>query len=214
MASTRLNTRIIAALIMKSLFVLCLFLCAFAIAEATPVELGKPAPNFTATDLDGHRVALSQFKGKIIVLEWINEGCPFSRGHYLSGNMQSLQREYTTKGIIWLTINSTNPDHPEYHDASQAKAQLSEWDSHATDNLIDTAGEIGHLYGAKTTPHMFVIDASGNVRYTGAIDDHKATDGGKNAKINYVSEALNALLAGKDVAVTTTNSYGCGVKYR
>ena len=198
---------------MKMLVPICLMLLSFVTAYATPVEVGKPAPTFAASNLDGKRVSLSDCKGKIVVLEWINEGCPFSKGHYLSGNMQSLQKAYTAKGIVWLTINSTRTDHPEYFSPAQAKSQLAEWGSHATENLTDTSGTVGHLYGAKTTPHMFVIDASGTLRYCGAIDDHRGTDGGKNATVNYVRAAIDALLAGKDVTVTTTNSYGCSVKY-
>ncbi len=183
-------------------------------SSATPLETGKPAPEFEASNLDGKTVKLSDYKGKIVVLEWINEGCPFSRGHYLSGNMQALQKEYTGKGVVWLTINSTNTAHPEYHSPSAEKALMAEWKSFATDHLVDPSGTVGHLYGAKTTPHMFVIDAAGNLRYTGAIDDHRGTDGGKNASVNYVRTALDALLAGKDVTVTTTTPYGCSVKYQ
>jgi peroxiredoxin len=198
---------------MKLIYALVLLVSVTLTAHANPVEVGKPAPSFTAVNLDGKMVSLAQFQGKIVVLEWINEGCPFSKGHYNSGNMQALQKEYTSKGIVWLTINSTRTDHPEYHTPAQAKAQLAEWKSSATDNLCDTSGTIGHLYGAKTTPHMFVIDAEGAIRYMGAIDDHKGVDGGKMATVNYVRAACDALLAGKDVAITTTNSYGCSVKY-
>lgn len=199
---------------MKTLFSICLLLTTFISANATPITTLKHATNFTAMDLNGKSVSLSHYKGKIVVLEWINEECPFSKGHYLSGNMQSLQEEYTKKGIIWLTVNSTNTTNPQYHDAAQAKQILADWKSHATDNLIDTSGTIGHLYGAKTTPNMFVIDATGAIRYSGAIDDHKGTDGGKSATVNYVRQALDAILSSKDVTVTTTNSYGCGVKYK
>ncbi|HYM21007.1 MAG TPA: thioredoxin family protein [Candidatus Kapabacteria bacterium] len=181
--------------------------------SAHPIEIGKSAPNFTLPDLDGKPVKLSDFKGKIVVLEWINEGCPFSRGHYESGNMQSLQKTYTSKGVIWLTINSTRPDHPEAFNSAKSKQVLTEWKSNATTNLMDEDRTVGHLYDAKTTPHMFVIDANGIVRYQGAIDDHRGTDGGKNAHVNYVQEALDDILAGKEVTVTTTTPYGCSVKY-
>lgn len=198
---------------MRAFIAAFMILVAATSAIASVVEVGSLAPAFTATDLDGKVVHLSDFTGKIVVLEWINEGCPFSKGHYLSGNMQALQQEYTGKGVVWLTINSTRTDHPEYFAPSVAKKQLVKWGTHATRNLIDTDGTVGHLYGAKTTPHMFVIDKQGVLRYSGAIDDHRATDGGQTAHVNYVREALNALLAGKPVTTTTTTSYGCSVKY-
>jgi peroxiredoxin len=193
--------------------ILFLAMSLFSTGNATPVETGSHAPNFSLPDVNGKIVKLSDFKDKIIVLEWINEGCPFSRGHYESGNMQALQRELTGKGVVWLTINSTRPDHPEAFNASASKAILEAWNAHTTANLMDEDRTVGHLYNAKTTPHMFVIDAKGIIRYQGAIDDHRGTDGGKNASVNYVHDAVTALLEGKEVAVTTTTPYGCSVKY-
>jgi peroxiredoxin len=193
------------------LFAMFIFLP--AIVAADPLTTGKPAPDFTLQDLDGKPVKLSDFKGKIVVLEWINEGCPFVKAHYLNNHMQSLQSVYTSMGVVWLTINSTRPDNPEAFNAVQSKEILTKWRSHATDNLMDEDRTVAHLYNAKTTPHMFVIDKSGVLRYQGAIDDDRSTGGGKHAKTNYVLKALDALIAGKEVATTSTQPYGCSVKY-
>ena len=184
-----------------------------AIISAAPPEIGKPAPDFTLHDLDGKQVKLSDFKGKIVVLEWINEGCPFVKGHYENGNMPSLQQKYAAQNVVWLTINSTRPDHPEAYNAAKSKEILAQWKSHATNNLMDEERTVAHLYDAKTTPHMYVIDKDGVLRYQGAIDDDRSAGGGKHASLNYVAQALDALLAGKDVATTSTKSYGCSVKY-
>jgi peroxiredoxin len=198
---------------MNILTIIAFVMSLASISSATPVETGSPAPNFTLSDVNGKQVKLSDFKGKIVVLEWINEGCPFTRGHYESGNMQSLQKQLTDKGVVWLTINSTRPDHPEAFNAAASKAILESWKAHSTADLMDEDRTVGHLYNAKTTPHMFVIDAKGIIRYQGAIDDHRGTDGGKNASVNYVHDAVTALLDGKEVAVSATTPYGCSVKY-
>lgn len=184
-----------------------------AIVTATPPEIGKPAPDFTLHDVDGKMVKLSDFKGKIVVLEWINEGCPFVKGHYNNGNVPSLQKKYTAQGVVWLTINSTRPDHPEAFNAAASKEALTNWNAHATANLMDEERTVGHLYEAKTTPHMFVIDKEGLIRYQGAIDDDRSAGGGKSATVNYVAQAVDAISAGKEVATTSTKPYGCSVKY-
>ena len=127
--------------------------------------------------------------------------------------MQSMQQYYTAVGVVWLTINSTRPDHPEAFNAAQSKEKLTYWHAKTTDNLMDEDATVGHLYGAKTTPHFFVIDQKGILRYQGAIDDDRSTNGGKHASVNYVLAALDALLAGKPVETTSTQPYGCSVKY-
>lgn len=180
---------------------------------ATPPAIGKAAPEFSLKNLDGKQVKLSDFAGKIVVLEWINEGCPFVKGHYENGHMQSLQKKYTGAGVVWLTINSTRPDHPEAKTPSQEKGILIEWKSSATDHLVDADRTVGHLYEAKTTPHMFVIDKAGILRYSGAIDDDRSTGGGVAATVNYVSKSLDSIMDGKEVATTSTKAYGCSVKY-
>jgi peroxiredoxin len=194
-------------------FITMLMLFIPALISAAPPEIGKPAPDFTLHDLDGKPVKLSDFKGKIVVLEWINEGCPFVVGHYQNGHIPSMQQYYTAVNVVWLTINSTRPDHPEAYDATTSREILKKWHSHATNNLMDEDRTVAHLYGAKTTPHFFLIDQSGNLRYQGAIDDDRSTNGGKNAKVNYVLKALDALLAAKEVETTSTQPYGCSVKY-
>jgi hypothetical protein len=182
-------------------------------AELRDVAIGDDAPDFTLTGLDGKKYHLSQFRGKTIVLEWINPGCPFVVGQYSSGNMPGLQEKYTKEGIIWLTINSTREDHPEAKTDDECRAVYSEWKSKATAHLMDIGGNVGKLYGAKTTPHMFVIASDGKVAYNGAIDDDRSTNGGRNAKLNYVSQVIEELKAGKAVSIATTKPYGCSVKY-
>ena len=198
-------------IVLNIFFALLLFIP--AIITATPPSVGKQAPDFTLHNLDGKQVKLSDYKGKIVVLEWINEGCPFVKGHYQNGHIPSMQKYYTAMGAIWLTINSTRPDNPEAFNAAASKEILATWHSKATDNLMDEDRTVGHLYDAKTTPHFFVIDQNGILRYQGAIDDDRSTNGGKHAKTNYVLKALDALLAGKEVETTSTQPYGCGVKY-
>jgi glutathione peroxidase-family protein len=183
------------------------------VASADPLTTGNAAPDFSLTDIDGVTHKLSDFKGKVVVLEWMNPGCPFVVGHYANGNMPKLQKKYTDDGVIWLTINSTRPDHPEAQTAEQCKKTFVAWHSAATANLMDEDRKIGHLYNAKTTPHMFIVSPDGNITYQGAIDDDRSTGGGANAKVNYVAQALDEMEAGKPVSISTTKSYGCSVKY-
>lgn len=194
---------------MKFLIALSLFT-----TVALAADTGKPAPNFTLPGAHAKSVELSKLKGKIVVLEWLNHGCPFVRKHYESGNMQALQKKYTDKGVVWLSIISSAPGKQGHVDAGQAKAEMTAHKSAATDVLMDSEGAVGKLYDAKTTPHMYVIDRQGLLAYQGAIDDKPSTDmeDVKGAK-NYVAEALDAVLAGKKVARAMTQSYGCSVKY-
>ena len=200
---------------MKTIAVFTLFLLVTMAlhAELRDVAVGDDAPDFSLNGLDGKKYHLSQFRGKTIVLEWINPGCPFVVGQYSSGNMPGLQEKYTNEGIIWLTVNSTREDHPEAKTPDECKAMYSEWRSRATAHLMDAGGSVGKLYGAKTTPHMFVISSDGKIAYNGAIDDDRSTNGGRNAKLNYVSQAIEELKAGKPVSIGTTKPYGCSVKY-
>ncbi len=182
-------------------------------AIATP-EIGKPAPDFQLADTNGVVHKLSDFKGKPVVLEWINHNCPFVVKHYSQGNMQGLQEKYTAKGVIWLSINSTNPSHKDFKDEAASNAATKEHNAKPTAVLLDKDGTVGKLYGAKTTPHMFVIDANGNVAYMGAIDSVKSTDAADiEGATNYVAAALDALLDGKTVEISSTQPYGCSVKY-
>lgn len=181
------------------------------------LETGKAAPDFTlksAGTKDGE-IKLSSFKGKVVVLEWLNHGCPFVRKHYDSGNMQALQTKYVSKNVIWLSVISSAEGKQGYVDAVGARADMVKNKSGATNVLLDPTGKVGTLYGAKTTPHMYVIDKEGTLVYQGAIDDKPDTD--KESVIgakNYVSEALDLVLDGKKVTHATTKSYGCAVKYQ
>jgi len=178
------------------------------------VQVGKEAPDFTLTDIDGKKVKLSDFRKKFVVLEWFNDGCPFVKKHYNSDNMQSLQKEFTKKGVVWLSICSSGAGQQGNHTDAEFKQILKKWNTAPTHFLVDADGKVGHLYGAKTTPDMFVIGKDGQLLYAGAIDDHPDTDA-DSIKIskNFVREALDQSMAGKSIATSTTKSYGCKVHY-
>jgi hypothetical protein len=180
-----------------------------------PVRLGAPPPAFVARDIAGKTVRLGDFAGKTIVLEWTNDGCPFVGKHYNSGNMQALQRRHTEAGGVWLTIASSAPGEEGYVTPDQARADLARWGAAPSDFLLDPDGVVGHLYDARATPHMVVIDRAGRLAYIGAIDDTPSTDPRdvKTAK-NYVAAALDELAAGKPVTIAATRAYGCSVKYK
>jgi peroxiredoxin len=182
---------------------------------AYAVRVGNAAPDFTGTDSNGKTQKLSEYQGKYVVLEWTNNGCPYTQKHYESGNMQALQKEWTAKGVVWLTVLSSAPGEQGYMTASQENAYVGKEHAAPTAVLLDPTGVIGHAYEAKTTPHMFVIDPSGKLIYAGAIDDHATTDPEdiKSSK-NYVSDALSESMAGKPVATSYTRPYGCSVKYQ
>lgn len=183
-------------------------------AHAAP-ELGKPAPNFSLPAQDGKTVTLAEQKGKWVVLEWFNRGCPFVARHYRSGNMQALQKKYAKKGVKWFSIVSSKEGKQGYLTAEAAKAQLKDDGMGSTAILLDPKGEVGRAYGAKTTPHMFVIDPKGNLMYMGAIDDNASAEHAEDiAKSrNHVAAALDEGLAGKKVSVGSSKPYGCSVKY-
>lgn len=179
------------------------------------VENGKAAPNFTLKDSNGNDVALSRYQGKFVVLEWLNYDCPFVRKHYNSGNMQNLQKTYTGKGVTWLSIISSAPDQQGYYEAVDVNRLSVEKKASPTAVLLDPTGQVGKLYGAQTTPHMFVIDPEGILVYQGAIDDIRSTNPDDAARArNYVSAALDEAMAGKPVSTPSTKSYGCSVKYQ
>jgi len=184
------------------------------VALARGATAGQPAPAFTGTDSHGKPESLAQYRGKYVVLEWTNRDCPYTRKHYDSGNMQKLQQQWTARGVVWLSILSSAPGEQGYLTAEQENAQLTRAGAHPTAAILDPHGEIGRLYSAKTTPHMFVIDPEGKILYAGAIDDKPSTDKADvmTAK-NYVSAALSSALAGQPVAVASTRPYGCSVKY-
>ncbi len=182
--------------------------------SAHAVKVGDFAPDFTGTDSNGKTQSLSEYKGKYVVLEWSNRDCPYTRKHYSSGNMQSLQKEWTAKGVIWLTILSSAPGQEGYVTASEENAQLAKVHAVPSAAILDPTGTIGREYEAKTTPHMFVIDPTGKLIYAGAIDDHPS-DEVADIKIskNYVSEALIQAMSGGAVTTSYTRPYGCSVKY-
>lgn len=185
-----------------------------ALSGTAPV-VGQTAPDFTGTDMNGQTVKLSDFKGKIVVLEWNNPECPFVRKHYETGNMQKLQTAAAAKpGVVWLSINSAANGLQGHLNGDSAKAYVAAQKASPARYILDSKGEIGQLYQAKTTPHMFVIDKEGILAYAGAIDNNPTPrkEGVEGAK-NYVTAAIDALEAGKKVEIATSQPYGCGVKY-
>jgi peroxiredoxin len=184
-----------------------------SLALATPI-VGKVAPQFTATDSNGKSQSLVDFKGKTVVLEWTNDGCPYVKKHYGSGNMQKLQKEVTAAGGVWLSIISSAPGKQGYVKGPDANQLTASRGAHPTAVLLDPVGAIGRAYEAQTTPHMFVVDPSGVLRYMGAIDDQPTTDVSTVATArNYVREAFTAVSSGGKVLETATDPYGCSVKY-
>ena len=180
-------------------------LAAAPLSWAAGAAVGDAAPDFTLEDIDGKSVKLSEIEG-VRVLEWTNPDCPFVQRHYKAGTMKRLAADYGAKGVTWLTINSTN-----YMDAA-ANRKFAEAYGLSQEILVDQSGKVGHLYGAATTPHMFVIDAGGKIVYAGAIDDDpRGTEGG--SATNHVAAALDEVLAGKPVSTPETKPYGCSVKY-
>jgi peroxiredoxin len=189
---------------------------AFALSAlmAGALPPGSTAPDFKGVDSNGVEHSLSEYRGKFVVLEWANKGCPYEQKHYLSGNMESLQKQWTGKGVVWLSIISSAPGQQGYVTPAEENDYLKTMKALPTAALLDPKGAIGHLYDAKTTPHMFVIDPTGKIVYQGAIDDKPTPDQAdlKTAD-NYLNDALNAAMAGKPVAVAVTKPYGCSVKY-
>jgi peroxiredoxin len=196
---------------MKRAFVL---LTAMALVSAAlAVEIGKPAPDFTGTDINGKTVKLSDYTGKVVVLESYNSDCPFCNNQYKTGAMQELEKEMAAKGVVWLIVNSVNPNNPSHRTPDQAKQEIADKKIIATAWIDDSSGAVGHLYGMKTTPHMFVVDKTGTLVYDGAIDNQPDPQHDPRTARNYVRESVDALLAGKPVPVAQTKPYGCSVKY-
>lgn len=199
---------------MKSMIALLALLSSFT---SFALETGKPAPDFTlkTAGTTNGEVKLSDFKGKVVVLEWLNHGCPFVRKHYDSGNMQNLQSKYVGKNVIWWSVISSAPGKQGHVTSDEARQDMVKNKSAATNVLLDPTGKVGKLYEAKTTPHMYIIGKDGTLVYQGAIDDKPDTDKNSIATAkNYVAEALDLTLADKKVTHATTKSYGCAVKYQ
>ena len=184
------------------------------IAAPAPPQPGDTAPDFSLTDIHGQKHSLSDYKGKYVVLEWNNPECPFVRKHYDSGNMPKLQQEARSKGVVWLTINSASANRQGDLPPDQIEKFIQDEHADPTAYLRDPDGAVGHLYGAKTTPHMFVINPDGKLIYEGGIDNRPTPDPADiPGATNYVRAALDESMAGKPVAVATSRPYGCGVKY-
>ncbi len=194
-------------------FVAIFGLMALASGVFAAAEIGKPAPDFTATDINGKTVHLSDYKDKIVVLESYNQDCPFCHNQFKTGAMQELQKDMTAKGVVWLMVNSVNPANSSHRTPAEAKAEWKEQKLNATAWLDDSSGAIGRAYGMQTTPHMFVIDKTGTLVYDGAIDDQPDPFHDPRKARNYVREAVGKVMAGEKVAVAQTKPYGCAVKY-
>jgi len=183
-------------------------------AFAESATVGSPAPDFRLPDATGKETSLSQFKGKTVVLEWYNPGCPFVKKFYSNGDMQRFQKTAREKGAVWLTISSNAPGKPGHISQADAPAAVQSAKLDSTALLLDPSGTVGRSYGARTTPHIFVIDAKGMLVYAGAIDSEPSTDSGDIAgATNYALGAVDALAAGKAVEPSSTEPYGCSVKY-
>src|ERR1041385_2424595 len=194
-----------------------LLVAAVAIVSANALaaaKVGEPAPLFAATDSNGKNVSLADYKGKYVVLEWTNNECPFVRKHYGSGNMQAQQKEFTSKGVVWFTVISSAPGKQGHVDGKEANELTKSRNASPTAVLLDEKGDVGRLYGAKTTPHMFIVDPSGKLIYAGGIDSIASTDQEDLPKATqYVKVALTEAMSGKPVSQAVTAPYGCSVKY-
>jgi peroxiredoxin len=195
-------------------YLLPLLLAVSTSAAFGGAEVGAIAPGFSLPDTNGKTCNLSQYRGKYVVLEWYNPDCPFVRKHYHSGNMQNLQKEFTGKGVVWLTIDSSAPGKEGNYPAAKLNDIATRDGAARTALLLDPEGKVGRLYGATATPDMVIIDPQGNIRYKGAIDNKPTTDTADiKTATNYVQSNLDNLLAGKEVSPATTRPYGCSVKY-
>lgn len=176
--------------------------------------VGQPAPAFTAVDASGKAVSLADFKGRHVVLEWVNPGCPYVMKHYGAANMQATQKFAVDKGVVWLSINSTSQDASDYLAPAAMASWMGTQKAAATATLIDSDGKVGRAYGARTTPHMYIVDPAGKLAYAGAIDSKASSNPADIATAtNHVKQALSESLAGKPVSTPTTRPYGCSVKY-
>jgi len=202
---------------MKTKLLLCALTClvSTALFAADSPAVGSVAPDFSVSDAKGNTQSVSQYKGKYVVLEWFNPECPFVKKHYGSGNMQKLQEEFTGKGVVWLSIDSSATGKEGNLTPEEAKAKMTEWKTHSTALLLDPDGKAGRTYGAKNTPHMFIINPEGKIIYEGAIDSKASPNPDDIAgSTNYVKVALDEALAGKKVSNPSTRPYGCSVKYK
>jgi peroxiredoxin len=213
MTTPESRRRALRALLPAGLLGACL-IGAMPAATAAPA-VGQPAPAFTATDVDGRTVRLADFRGRHVVLEWNNPGCPFVRKHYQqSGNLPALQKAYTARGVAWLAVNSTERGHADYLSPADLRKWFADRDARPTAVLMDESGAVGRAYGATVTPHMYVIDPQGRLAYAGGIDSIRSANPEdiKTARA-HVREALDQALAGKPIDTPTSTPYGCSIKY-
>lgn len=183
-------------------------------ATAQTATVGQAAPDFTAVDTAGKTVKLGDYKGKHVVLEWVNPGCPFVVKHYGAGNMQALQKEFTGKGVVWLAVNSTETGSGDYKKSADLAAWMAQQKAAPTATLMDEKGTVGKAYAARTTPHMYIVDPKGTLVYAGGIDSIPSANPKDIAKAtNYVEQGLTEALAGKPISAASTKPYGCSVKY-
>jgi peroxiredoxin len=199
--------------VMLTLVALCVLglFSAFTLSPDEPtVKLGKAVPDFSLTDIHGKMHKLSDYKGKVVVLEWTNPNCPFVERVYRDGIMTGVQKKYAEK-VVWLTINSTNKSHQDYRKPEELAKTYADWKAAYSAYLMDTDGTVGKMFDARTTPHMYIINKEGVLVYAGAIDSDPR--GNKSEKTNYVAAALDELLAGKQITTALTTPYGCTVKY-
>lgn len=188
-------------------------LLAAGVAQAQAM-VGQAAPAFALTDTEGKAVKLADYKGKHVVLEWVNPGCPYVRKHYDSGNMPATQKNARAKGVVWLAVNSTAVDAYDYRKPADLAAWIKAKDAAPSATLMDVDGKVGRAYGARTTPHMYLIDPQGKLLYAGAIDSiPSASASDIKSATNYVNQALDEALAGRPLSKPTTQAYGCSIKY-
>jgi hypothetical protein len=200
-------------LLRRSLLALCTL--AFAAAAQAAPSVGQAAPDFTLKDTAGKAVKLSDYRGKYVVLEWTNPGCPYVRKHYNSGNMPATQKEALGKGAVWLSINSTERDSYDYMAPAKLVAWMQERKAQPSAMLMDEEGSAGMAYGARTTPHMYIVDPQGKLVYAGGIDSIPSSNPDDIKKaVNYVKQGLGEALTGKPISASVTRPYGCSIKYK
>jgi len=197
-------------------FAVPLAAAAFSLVSGTAgaVTAGQSAPTFTGTDVNGKTVSLADFKGRYVVLEWNNPNCPFVQKHYDSGNIQSLQKRFGADNVAWIAVNSTSSTHSDYMSPESLAAWFRHQNAAPTAVLMDTRGDIGRAYGAKVTPHMYVVDPKGTVIYAGAIDDKRSANSADvKSATNHVAAALTDARAGRPITTAASGAYGCSIKY-
>ncbi len=208
--SSRGSVRAVTLMKLHSLLRIAALMAVLGLVPVSAATVGQPAPQFSLPDLNGQTVSLEEHRGKVVVLEWVNPECPFVVRHYRSGNMPALQREMREQGVVWITVNSGSQGEQGDYAPAAAMDWMKKVEASPTAYLRDTAGEVGRLYKAKTTPHMYVIDPQGTLVYQGAIDSNRRSHEGAE---NYVRAAVTAIKAGTAPAKTNTEPYGCGIKY-